>query len=137
MGIFSFSLQDFATEMQTYLVILEELKEETTKTKNRSWKWMLFWQKNETRFTSNAASDPEQGILIQQNGSNQPDSPSNKHVPELVMGRRGSAWNAPNEERNVQRGLYRKILNVVRVLERDDGWFLMLNCPFASIVANM
>jgi hypothetical protein len=123
--------------MQTYLNILEELKEETTKTKNRSWKWMLFWRKNETKYTTNPASDPEQETLIQQDGSNQLDSPSNKLVPELVMERRGSAWNAPCEETNVQQGLYRKILNVVRVLERDDGWFLTLNCPFISIIANV
>jgi hypothetical protein len=111
--------------MQTYLNILEELKEETEKTRNRSWKWMLFWHKDKTKDALNSANDPEQEGLIEQTGLNQPDTPSNKAVPELVMGRRGSVWNPPKEERNVQQGFYAKILNIVRVLERDDGWLLI------------
>lgn len=43
-GHFSFSLQDFAEEMQTYLEILEELKDEVEKPKRRSWSWLRFWR---------------------------------------------------------------------------------------------
>ena len=117
-GYFSFSLQDFASEMQNYLTILEELKEETEKTKNRSWKWMLFWKKDKTKNSPNP-DDPEQEILIEQNGLNQLHAPS-KDIPELVMERRGSVWNAPREETSTAQSFYRKMLQVARVLERDD-----------------
>ena len=118
-GYFSFSLQDFASEMQNYLAILEELKEETEKTKNRSWKWILFWRKDKTKDNKNLPDDPEQEALIAQTGPDSPDPPS-KNAPELVMGRRGSVWNGTPKEKNSTQGFYRKVLNVVRVLERDD-----------------
>lgn len=45
-GHFSFSLQDFAEEMKTYLDILDELKIETESPFwKRSWKWTKFWRK--------------------------------------------------------------------------------------------
>lgn len=116
--------------MQTYLNILEELKEETEKTKSRSWKWFLFWRTDKSKEVLNPTNDPEQEMLIEQNGLNQPDSPSNKRAPELfLVERRGSVWNSPTEQTTVQEGIYRKVLNVVRVLERDDGRSLQLNCP--------
>lgn len=44
-GYFSFSLQDFATEMKAYLAILEELKVETEhRPAGRTWKWLKFWR---------------------------------------------------------------------------------------------
>ncbi|KAG0652079.1 hypothetical protein D0Z07_1078 [Hyphodiscus hymeniophilus] len=122
-GYFSFSLQDFASEMQNYLNILEELKEETEKTKSRSWKWMLWWRKVKKNVASNSANDPEQETLIEQNGANLSTSPLSKSIPEIVMGRRGSVWNAPTEAGYVQQGLYCKMLNVARILERDDVRF--------------
>ena len=122
-GHFSFSLQDFASEMQTYLTILEELKEETEKTKNRSWKWLLFWRRDKTKDTRCLTNDPEQEILIEQNRLNQPDAPA-KDEPELVMERRGSVWNGTREEASAKVGFYDRMLNIVRVLERDDGEFL-------------
>ena len=126
-GYFSFSLQDFASEMQTYLNILEELKEETEKTKHRSWKWILFWRREKAKEPPSFAHDPEQENLIEQNGLTQPDLPSNKNV-EFVMERRGSTWNPSTQEKNVQQGFLRKIFSVARLLERDDGWSLNLNC---------
>lgn len=44
-GHFSFSLQDFAEEMQTYLEILEDLEDEIEKPNRRSWTWLKFWQR--------------------------------------------------------------------------------------------
>lgn len=44
-GHFSFSLQDFAEEMQTYLDILEDLKKEEESPTQRSWKWVKFWHR--------------------------------------------------------------------------------------------
>jgi len=44
-GYFSFSLQDFATEMKAYLAILEELKVETEhRPAGRTWMWLRFWR---------------------------------------------------------------------------------------------
>ena len=123
-GYFSFSLQDLASEMQNYLIILEELREETEKTNNRSWKWMLFWKKDKPKLDQNS-HDPEQESLLQQNAPNVLHTPS-KDIPELIMERRGTVWNVPNEETNAARGFYRKILNIARVLERDDGQFSAL-----------
>lgn len=45
-GHFSFSLQDFANEMEEYLDILKELKIEMNERPNgRTWKWLKFWQR--------------------------------------------------------------------------------------------
>ena len=46
-GYFSFSLQDFAEEMKTYLDILDDLKDEVTKPllRRRSWNWLKFWKR--------------------------------------------------------------------------------------------
>ena len=51
-GHFSFSLQDFAEEMQTYLEVLEELKDEVEKPNRRSWSWLKFWQPQKAGITS-------------------------------------------------------------------------------------
>lgn len=112
--------------MQNYLSILEDLKEETEKTRKRSWKWLLFWRKTKPRKAQNLVDDPEQEILLGQNGPNQPGTPS-KDVPELVMARRYSTWNIAKQETGAKQGLYRQMLHIARFLERDDGWFLPLN----------
>ena len=45
-GYFSFSLQDFACEMQVYLNILDDLKLEVEeRPKGRTWKWLKVWQR--------------------------------------------------------------------------------------------
>lgn len=105
--------------MQNYMTILDELKEETEKTRNRSWKWILFWRKDKSKDPQNSPDDPEQENLIELNEPDSPETPS-KYAPELVMERRGSVWNGLPEERNSTHGFYRKVLNVIRVLERDD-----------------
>lgn len=44
-GHFSFSLQDFAHEMQVYLDILDTLKAEIDERPNgRTWGWLKFWR---------------------------------------------------------------------------------------------
>lgn len=45
-GHFSFSLQDFANDMEEYLDILEELKIEMDARPNgRTWEWLKFWRR--------------------------------------------------------------------------------------------
>lgn len=45
-GHFSFSLQDFANDMEEYLDILEDLKIEMDSRPNgRTWHWLKFWRR--------------------------------------------------------------------------------------------
>ena len=44
-GYFSFSLQDFANELKTYLEILNDLKLEVEERPDgRTWNWICFWR---------------------------------------------------------------------------------------------
>ena len=46
-GYFSFSLLDFASEMQVYVDILDDLKLEIEeRPEGRTWKWLKFWQRS-------------------------------------------------------------------------------------------
>ncbi|CAG8949946.1 hypothetical protein HYFRA_00004277 [Hymenoscyphus fraxineus] len=116
-GHFSFSLIDFAEDMQRFLSILEDLKESTENPK-RSWNWLKFWQKPKPGQDQETNTDPEQEHLIDQNGES--DGP--KDNPDLVLKRRQhGSWKVDHEgEESVKSGLYRVILKVVRFLERDD-----------------
>lgn len=117
-GHFSFSLQAFADEMQTYLSILEDLKEELEKPKHRSWKWLLFWRSSKPYKTKN--SDPEQESLIDQNAETEVP----KGLPSLEFKRRATnSWKSEREGKieDVRKGLYRRLLHIVRVLSRDDS----------------
>lgn len=47
-GHFSFSLQDFANDMEEYLDILEDLKiEMDTRPNGRTWEWLKFWRRGQ------------------------------------------------------------------------------------------
>ena len=70
-GYFSFSLQNFAEEMKTYLDILDELKEETEKplSKRLSWNWMKFWRRDASKsLQTSDEDDHEQNALIANHG---------------------------------------------------------------------
>jgi len=119
-GQFSFSLYDFGSEMQNLLSILEDLKQQTEKTKKRSWKWLKFWQRFRFYKGSSVTTDPEREPLIEP-PSSQPGT--TKDMPELVMGRRDSKyWKLSSQEAHPTGRFYNKLLHVMRVLERDDGW---------------
>lgn len=112
-GHFSFSLQTFAEEMQTFLSILEDLKEWTEKENPRSWNWIRFWRKPQPQV---ATVPEEEERLIQQ--PQEPLLP--KDLPDLVMERRETRqWQAPAQDKKWS--LYRKILDIILVLARDDG----------------
>ena len=58
-GHFSFSLQDFAEEISTYLDILDELKgEDNEDERRRSWTWLKFWRKNRNANQNGKDEDP-------------------------------------------------------------------------------
>lgn len=120
-GHFSFSLQAFANEMQTFLSILEELKEATEHRDQRSWAWLRFWETPKAQRTQRPNDDPEQEPLVDQVQDNQVP----KDLPDVVLERR--------ETRNLQQpvndpldSLYRKVFKVIRFLERDDSKLLQL-----------
>ena len=116
-GHFSFSLQDFANEMQTYLSILEALKEVTEK-QGRSWNWLKFWKKSKSRLTQPPAEDPEQERLIDQQEG--PEVP--KDIPELVLENgNGRKWRAAEQGHDSTGDFYHRLLHIIRILERDDG----------------
>ncbi|TVY80910.1 Uncharacterized protein LSUE1_G003049 [Lachnellula suecica] len=115
-GHFSFSLQAFADEMQIYLSILEDLKDELEKSKHRSWKWLLFWRESKPYQIKN--SDPEQESLID---SNNAETEVPKSLPNLEFRRRATnSWKPEREGQEVAKRLYRRLLHMVRVLGRDD-----------------
>jgi hypothetical protein len=120
-GHFSFSLQAFANEMQTFLSILEELKEATEHRDQRSWSWLKFWETSKAQRTQRPNDDPEQEALVEQTQNNEVP----KDLPDVVLERR--------ETRNLQQpahdpldNLYRKVFQVIRFLERDDGKLLYI-----------
>ena len=118
-GHFSFSLQDFATEMQTYLEILEDLKEEVERPERRSWKWARFWEKSKARKACADATEPEGERLLEQTTEN--NVPHD--IPELVIARRDTTkWTAAQEDHSKQ-GIYRRLLKLVRFFQRDDSEF--------------
>ncbi|KAF2495118.1 hypothetical protein BU16DRAFT_486353 [Lophium mytilinum] len=58
-GYFSSSLQDFAEDMIVYLDILEELKENRTRSpRRRTWNWLKFWRKWGTGNKKSSSNQP-------------------------------------------------------------------------------
>ncbi|KAF4636320.1 hypothetical protein G7Y89_g1758 [Cudoniella acicularis] len=117
-GHFSFSLQAFAEEMQTYLSILEELKEETENRKQRSWNWIRIWRKDKNHQNQDANTDPEQESLIDQNQ----DTDVPKGLPDMVLQKRESKFWEPETDgkESTKQEVYRWVLSLMSFLERDD-----------------
>lgn len=115
-GHFSFNLYDFGTEMQTFLSILDDLKDETEIRRYRSWKWLRFWQRTKSRNTFGA--DIEQEPLL---GQNRHDD-SSKDLPHLILERQNNKhWNHRMEEEDSKKGFYHRSLHLFRLMDRDDG----------------
>ncbi|KAL3424390.1 hypothetical protein PVAG01_03671 [Phlyctema vagabunda] len=130
-GHFSFSLQDFATEMQIYLSILEELKEEAERPNRRSWEWLRFWRHGRTRKPS---LDPEAEALIEQ-----PPDPSAvpKDLPELIIRRESTNWKGKSEEGGLKERVFRKVFHVARFMRRDDIRFALKVGIGAALLASL
>jgi len=114
-GHFSFNLYDFGKEMQTFLSILEELKDHTGNKRIRSWKWLRFWNRQTNK--KPRALDPEQQPLLDHNRH----VPS--QIPQLTRERLDPKyWSTiRKEEESTKQSIYRKVLQVSRTLKRDDG----------------
>lgn len=58
-GHFSFSLLDFANELNAYLDILDELKLEIDeRPRGRTWKWLKIWQRVQRTHGPEPQTDP-------------------------------------------------------------------------------
>ncbi|KAG4440024.1 hypothetical protein IFR05_004474 [Cadophora sp. M221] len=118
-GHFSFSLQTFAEEMQTFLSILEDLKEWTEKENPKTWNWIRFWRKPKPQVTDGPNGVPEEEQRLIQ-PPQEPMLP--KDIPDLAIERRSTRqWQAPVQDKKWS--LYRKILDIILVLARDDVRF--------------
>lgn len=118
-GHFSFSLLSFAEEMQTYMTILEELKEEADNRKQRSWSWVRFWHRDRHSKDKSKNSDPEQEALIEQNR----ETNAPRDLPEISFQRRQSkTYSSSNDDgsESVKQSFYTWVLQIIRFLERDD-----------------
>lgn len=119
-GHFSFNLQDFASEMQNYLAILEELKAEVERPKHRSWKWLMFWRKSNRRLKADAIDSEEQEQLIARDvGAELP-----KNIPDPLRTRLGYRTVEITSKVNSEtKGgiIRRKAMCMVRFLDRDDS----------------
>lgn len=61
-GHFSFSLQDFANDMEEYLDILEDLKfEMDARPSGRTWEWLKFWRQGQRMTATTQQSEAESG----------------------------------------------------------------------------
>lgn len=115
-GHFSYSLQDFAREMQIFMEILDDLKHELEQPNRRSWKWLAFWRKDRPQHFAN--KDPERESLIDQNAENgMPSTPT-----ECDIGRRTAVSQKPEAVSSLQR-MCNYLLTIARFLERDDVGF--------------
>ncbi|KAF7952187.1 uncharacterized protein EAE97_001684 [Botrytis byssoidea] len=118
-GHFSFNLQDFASEMQNYLAILEELKEEVETSKHRSWKWLIFWRKFNRQSKADAIDDEEQEQLI----TRDVETELPKDIPDPLRTRLGYRKVEITSRVNSEtKGgvIRRKAMCMVRFLDRDD-----------------
>lgn len=112
-GHFSFSLQAFANEMQTYLTLLEELKE-AHESSTRSWDWLKFWRSTRTK---KIVSEEEEALIVDPNR----ETEIPKDLPDIVLDRRETkAWEGTKADQAARQGLYRRLLKLLRVLERDE-----------------
>lgn len=107
--------------MQTFLAILEDLKDETEIRRSRSWQWLHIWPKLRNR--RHHGDDPEHEPLL---GARH-DS-STKDLPHLIMERQNAKhWNAAVLEDQAKRGFYRRTLRLLRILGRDDSELSILS----------
>ncbi|KAH8820947.1 Fusaric acid resistance protein-like-domain-containing protein [Xylogone sp. PMI_703] len=120
-GYFSFNLQDFAEEMQTFLSVLSDLKEEMERSRKLSWTWIRFWWRKSSKKPSQRPADPEQEGLI--NTSEEPEHET--EVLDVRLGRKPKiSLKTPKLEESSKKGsLYWRVLRLLKYLTNDDIHF--------------
>ena len=109
--------------MQTFLTILEDLKEQTQKSHSRSWKWLYFWRRSKLDKAHDPnAQEEEEALIDGQDGPPQlPKVPKDDPALDRRDARR---WR--ELEPDPKQSLYRKVLKILRVFDRDDGLFMII-----------
>ncbi|RDW91153.1 hypothetical protein BP5796_02318 [Coleophoma crateriformis] len=130
-GHFSFNLQDVGTEMQNYLTILEELKEELERSNRRSWNWAYFWKRG--RIQKSPPSPEEESLLEQQDDRHD----VTKDLPELALRKESTQWKGKSQEGTLQERIFRKVFHVARFLRRDDIRFAFKVGIGAALMASL
>jgi len=106
--------------MQDFLEALEDLKAHIHDSeKGRSWKWLRIWE-NWMQSTKSITDTEREPLLSQCENPAVKDSAgsSNERLNPKLR-------NIPIEERRITNGLFRRIFHALRVIERDDGRFLV------------
>jgi len=127
-GYFSFSLQDFATEMKAYLAILEELKVETEhRPAGRTWMWLRFW-----RSRTPTPADPRYDLGMLPNIVHRGEKLTGveRDIPEADVpggvpsppARKATPGDAPEMRRQRKSFRYR-FWRFLRIFRRDDMKF--------------
>jgi hypothetical protein len=122
-GHFSFSLQDFAHEMQNYLGILEDLKVITEEQKKRSWSWTRFWRKDGMQLPiENSTESEQEPLALSIDDRNVP-----KDFTETASDRAAAqSLKVAAEETPSKQRMYKVFLRVVRTFERNDSEYLQV-----------
>ncbi|KAF4595353.1 60S ribosomal protein L19 [Ophiocordyceps camponoti-floridani] len=121
-GHFSFTLQAVAEELDSYLDILEELKQTSANT-SRSWGWLTFW----TYWTPfdrwpRASVDAERQPLLPKPSIKKTALP--RGMPTSMVKRRDAfSWNAAPQSSAFVRRMSQSMLTVLRFLDREDVAF--------------
>jgi len=117
-GHFSFSLQALAAEMQTFLSILEDLKDQSEKSNGRSWNWLRFWRKFKWSKRGSKTVQEDEEPLIEASAGQAPQLPRVPKDDPALDRRDERKW---RDLRKKPKGLYLRGLKAVRWLTRDDG----------------
>ncbi|PFH60400.1 hypothetical protein XA68_11022 [Ophiocordyceps unilateralis] len=124
-GHFSFTLQAVAEELDSYLEILQELKQ-TSATIDRSWDWLKFWTYwTPFRRRRPGPVDPErEPLLPKKRKPSIKKTALPKGIPaSMVKQRDAFSWNAAPQSSIFVRRLSQTTLKVLRFLDREDITF--------------
>lgn len=116
-GHFSFSLQAFGAEMQTFLSILEDFKDLIEAPGGRSWNWLCFWRHWRRKDNTRKTIQEEQEPLIEA-ATEHPHMPKTPKDDPALNRRDERKW---RDLRKKPKGLYLRGLRIARWLTRDDG----------------
>ena len=117
-GHFSFSLQDFAEEMRTYLDILDELKREPEDgDRKRTWTWLKFWRKKQDARSEGKKEDLEHENLI----NSGPELDLRAEMPSPLERNTVSSFD-PEKPFQKQAFSYR-VWKALRIFRRDETKF--------------
>jgi hypothetical protein len=122
-GHFSFSLQAVAAEMQTFLLILEDLKEQNEQPNDRSWNWLRFWRNPRWFKGSRKTIQEDEEPLIEPSPGQAAQLPKVPKDDPALDRRDERKW---RDLRKKPKGFYLRGLRAVRWLKRDDSMFTLL-----------